>query len=250
MPQHVLLNSVDHQQLRVITERGAQYGDNLWFAPTFPLEFRSVQAQYPIFFVKEGATGRLMPVALFGFSQQENLFLQHNNWQHSYIPLSVLRQPFLIGSQQIREQGVEQTQRVLHIDLQSPRVSASEGETLFLPYGGNSPYLDEMAGLLETLHLGLQDSQQFVALLLELNLLEAFTLEVQLDDGSQHQMAGFYTIAESVLQQLDASALATLHQHGYLQAIYLQIASQSRIRQLLQLKNQLLNAQSNQQESR
>ncbi len=27
------------------------------------------------------------------------------NWQHSYIPLSVLRQPFLIGQQQIREHG-------------------------------------------------------------------------------------------------------------------------------------------------
>ncbi len=242
MTQHVLLNSVDHQHLRVITERGAQYGDNLWFSPTFPLEFRSVQAQYPIFFVKEAATGRLLPVALFGFQQQENLFLQHNNWQHSYIPLSVLRQPFLIGQQLSREHGVEQLQRVLHLDTQSPRLSETEGEALFLAYGGNSPYLEQMAGLLETLHLGLQDGQLFVELLLELNLLESFTLDVQLDDGSKHQMVGFYTIAETVLQQLDASALALLHQRGYLQAIYLQIASQSRIRQLLQLKNQLQKA--------
>ncbi len=113
---------------------------------------------------------------------------------------------------------------------------------MFLAYGGNSPYLEQMAGLLETLHLGLQDSQLFVELLLELNLLESFTLDVQLDDGSKHQMVGFYTIAETVLQQLDASALALLHQRGYLQAIYLQIASQSRIRQLLQLKNQLQKA--------
>lgn len=242
MTQHVLLNSVDHQHVRVITERGAQYGDNLWFSPTFPLEFRSVQAQYPIFFVKEAATGRLLPVALFGFQQQENLFLQHNNWQHSYIPLSVLRQPFLIGQQLSREHGVEQVQRVLHLDTQSPRLSETEGEALFLAYGGNSTYLEQMAGLLETLHLGLQDSQLFVELLLELNLLESFTLDVQLDDGSKHQMVGFYTIAETVLQQLDASALALLHQRGYLQAIYLQIASQSRIRQLLQLKNQLQKA--------
>ncbi len=55
MTQHVLLNSVDHQHLRVITERGSQYGDNLWFSPTFPLEFRSVQAQYPIFLSKMGS---------------------------------------------------------------------------------------------------------------------------------------------------------------------------------------------------
>ncbi len=82
-------------------------------------------------------------------------------------------------------------QRVLHLDTQSPRLSETEGEALFLAYGGNSPYLEQMAGLLETLHLGLQDSQLFVELLLELHLLGSFTLDVQLEDGSKHQMVGF-----------------------------------------------------------
>ncbi|MBU2178760.1 MAG: SapC family protein [Gammaproteobacteria bacterium] len=239
MSNIVLLNSVEHQPLKVITERGASYGDNVWFTPTFPLEFRSVQAQYPIFFHKDQQTGKLYPVALFGFSHQENLFLQHNNWQHSYIPLSVLRLPFLIGQQTVREDGVEHQQRVIHLDLNHPRVSKEQGEALFLPFGGNSPYLEQVAGMLETLHLGLQDSQQFVEQLLALQLLESFTLDVQLDDGTKHQMIGFYTINEERLKELSAEALQALHQRGYLQAIYMAIASQSNVRNLLQLKNQL-----------
>jgi hypothetical protein len=240
MTKIALLNSVEHQPLKVITERGAAYGDNLWFTPTFPLEFRSVQAQYPIFFHKDQQSGKLYPVALFGFSHQENLFLQANNWQQSYIPLSVLRLPFLIGQQTVREDGVEHQQRVIHIDVEHPRVNSEQGEALFLPYGGNSPYLEQVAGMLETLHFGLQDGQHFVQQLLDLELLEAFTLDVQLDDGTKHQMIGFYTINEDKLKILSAEVLAALHQRGYLQAIYMALASQSNIRTLLKLKNQLL----------
>lgn len=239
MTQIVLLNSTEHQHLKINTGRGAAFGDNLWFTPTFPLEFRSVQAQYPIFFYKDQQSGRLYPVALFGFSHQENLFLQHNNWQHSYIPLSVLRLPFLIGQQTVREDGVEHQQRVIHIDVDHPRVGKEQGEALFLPFGGNSPYLEQVAGMLETLHFGLQDSQQFVEQLQALELLEAFTLDVQLDDGAKHQMIGFHTINEDRLKQLSAETLAALHQRGYLHAIYMALASQSNVRNLLQLKNQL-----------
>jgi hypothetical protein len=52
-------------------------------------------------------------------------------------------------------------------------------------------------------------------------------------------MIGFYTINEERLKELSAEALQALHQRGYLQAIYMAIASQSNIRHLLQLKNQL-----------
>ncbi len=52
MSKNVLLNSVEHRDLKVITTRGAHYGDAVWFTVTFPKEFRTVQAHYPIFFTK------------------------------------------------------------------------------------------------------------------------------------------------------------------------------------------------------
>ena len=55
----MLLNNVDHKDLRVITTRGAEYGDDVMFALTFPAEFRNIQAHYPIVFRK--TRGRAVP---------------------------------------------------------------------------------------------------------------------------------------------------------------------------------------------
>lgn len=237
MTKHVLLNNIEHKDLKVNTKRSAALGDNIWYSPTFPLEFRSVQAHYPIFFQKDQSSGQFYSVAMFGFTHHENLFLSDNGWNASYIPLSVLRQPFLIGQQIINEDGVEKRQRVINIDLDNPRVSETEGEALFLPFGGNTPYLDDMANVLETLHLGLEDNKLFMDALLAHNLLEPFSLDIQLDNGQKHQMVGFYTINEDNLAKLDTLVLAQLHEKGYLQAIYMAMASQSNVRHLLNLKN-------------
>ena len=171
MANHVSINSSDHQNLKVITERSEEYGDNVWFTLTFPTEFRSVQAYYPIFFNKDQGTGQFFSVALFGFQDNENLFLSNNQWDAAYIPLSITRQPFLIGVQKVVEDGTDQEQRVLHIDLEHPRVNKEKGEALFLEFGGNTPYLDNAADMLETLHHGLIDSKLFIDMLIEHELL-------------------------------------------------------------------------------
>ena len=236
MTNHVSLNSTDHQNLKVITERSEAFGDNVWFAPTFPTEFRSVQAYYPIFFNKDTNTGQFIPVALFGFKENENLFLSNNTWQASYVPLSILRQPFLIGVQKVIEDGIEKEQRVLHIDLDHPRVNEEKGEDLFLEFGGNTPYLDTAADMLETLHHGIIDSKLFINQLIKHELLEPFTLDITLNDQSKNQMVGFYIINEDKLKSLSSDTLTTLHEQGYIQAIYMAIASQSNVRTLMNKK--------------
>jgi hypothetical protein len=237
MSNNVLLNSVEHRDLKVITQRGAEYGDAVWFAVTFPAEFRTAQAHYPIFFHQDSSNQQFYAVTLFGFQDQENLFLQQDNWRGYYVPLMVQRQPFLIGQQLVREDGIETAQRVIHIDLQHPRVSTTEGEALFLPFGGSSPYLDQVASILETIHQGMLDSKAFIEVLLQHQLLEAFTLDLTFSNGQKQQLAGFYTIHEDNLAALPAEVLGQLQQKGYLQAIYMVIASQANIRHLLQLKN-------------
>jgi len=240
MARHVLLNNVDHKNLKVITERSAKYGDDVMYAMTFPLEFRSVQAHYPIFFHKDAENGKFYPVALFGFKAQENLFLTESDWDASYIPLTIVRQPFLIGIQQFEEDGMIKKQRVLHVDLDNPRLSETEGEALFLEYGGNTPYLEYVASALETIHLGHEGNQAFIEKLLELKLLESFTLDIELANGSRNQLLGFYTINEDRLAELEGDALTELNDQGWLQAIYMTVASQSHIRALIDKKNKQL----------
>lgn len=240
MANHALVNPVEHKDVKIITDRSSQYGDNLWYALTFPREFRSAQAHYPIFFNKDPNTGKFMSVALFGFKEHENLFLDDNGWNASYIPVSVLRHPFLIANQTVTEDGVEQKKRMLTLDMDNPRVSHVEGEPLFLPFGGNSDFLDKTASMMEALHLGAVDGQKFTQTLADLDLLEPFTLDVTLDNGNKHQMIGFYTINEEKLDALDIETIKELRDAKYLQAIYMTIASQSNIRSLIEKKNALV----------
>ena len=228
MTNAVALNNIDHKDLRVITTRGAAYGDDVKFALTFAAEFRNVQACYPIVFQKT-ADGKFQSIALFGFQDKENLFLGPDGWEASYVPLTVERHPFLIGFRD-REPTV-------HIDLANPRVSRTEGEALFREYGGSSDFLERMSSVLATIHQGLEAMPAFIDALLQHDLLESFVLDVELNDGSQHRLTGFYTINEERLGALDASALARLHQAGYLQAIYMAIASQSHFRDLIERRN-------------
>ena len=71
----------------------------------------------------------------------------------------------------------------------------------------------------------------------EHQLLESFVLDIELEDGSQNRLMGFYTINEEKLAALDGAAVARLYQSGYLQAIYMVIASLSNFRTLIDQKN-------------
>jgi hypothetical protein len=238
MTNHVLLNNIDHGNLRIITSRSAALGDNVMCAPTFYLEFRNVQAHYPIFFRKEQGSGRFQPVAMFGFEDQENLFLDDDGWDATYIPLTIERQPFLIGFQQRRESGEARKKPVIHIDMDSPRISTTKGEAVFLEYGGVTDYLKRITSVLHTIHDGLEKNRAFIDMLLELDLLESFVLDVEFDDRSQHRLIGFYTINEERLAGLGNEAVAKLHVNGYLQPVYMAIASLSNIRALIEKRRQ------------
>jgi hypothetical protein len=228
MTNPVLLNNIDHKDLRVITRRGADLGDERAFAPTFPDEFRSLQAHYPIVF-RKADDGTFEPIALFGFENDENLFLEGQEWQATTVPLLVERLPFLIG-----QNGDELT---VHIDLDNPRVSTTEGEPVFLAHGGVSPYLDHVNAMLLAIHEGMRSNAAFTDALARNELLEGFALDITLDDGSQHRLGGFYTVNEERLAQLPAAAIDSLHKAGFLGPIYFQIASMSNFRSLIERKN-------------
>ena len=57
MSNHQILNPADHAELRVHTEAGAQFGDAVMACLAVLLEFRAVQAHYPIVFRRDAASG-------------------------------------------------------------------------------------------------------------------------------------------------------------------------------------------------
>jgi len=231
-----LLNSADHKDTRVITERSATYGDNVMYAMTFPFEFRMVQAFYPILLHRD-SNGELYPVALFGFETGENLFLDDAGWHARYVPAMIRRQPFLIAFETAPGQSGDEKRRMLSIDMAHPRVSTERGEPLFQPLGGRTPYLEEMAGLLETLYHGAELNKRFVQALQQHQLIESLTFDIALSDGSRNQLFGFAGIDEEKVQGLSGEALEGLSRNGFLMPLFMMLASTSNVRTLVDLKS-------------
>ena len=235
MAKTTLLNFQLHKDLRIRTQRTHALGDGVMWCPTFASEFRSVQAHYPILFQEDAATHELFPVALFGLEQGENLFLTDSGWSAGYIPAMMQRTPFSIGLYPSDEEGRD-NRRMMHIDVQHPRVNDTEGERLFGDDGAETPFLKRASGMLETIHVWSQHNKDFMAVLSELELVESVALDVTSRTGDKGQLIGFYTINEERLASFDANVVSTLHARGFLEPIYMVMASLSNVRKLAELK--------------
>ncbi|MDG1493160.1 SapC family protein [Luminiphilus sp. nBUS_07] len=228
------LNNVQHAQLRVIREFGADYGDNVMFVPVYPNEFRGLQSCYPLLFFKDAQSGDLHPIALLGFEEGENLFLQDGNWDAPYIPLMMQRGPLMIGFES--KDGGDKPTPVVAVDMAHAKVSTTEGEPLFSEHGGYSDYLDRLTAIMEAIHEGHALADTLSQTLVSLDLITSCDLEITLDTGAKHQLAGFYMINDEALLALDNTGLQRLSEQGLLAATFLMFASQSQLQSLIRRK--------------
>jgi len=229
MPNIALLNNIEHKDLRIITDHRPGLGSEVAWVPTFAAEFRALQAHYPVIFREiEGGAG-VEAIALLGFSEDENLFLEDGRWDAAVVPMLHERQPFFIGR--------DGDELMIQVDLDHPRASRTEGEPVFKPHGGNTDYLENVQALLSTIHHGVQANTGFLEALQRHELLDGFVLDMEFDNGERNRLGGFFTIHEEHLAALDANVIAELHAADYLAPIYFALASMSQFRDLIDRKN-------------
>lgn len=236
MSNHTILTAEAHRNLRIRTDRAESLGDAQMCCITVPSEFRLVQNEYAILFRLGEQRDRFTALAMFGFENGENLYLDDHGWDARYRPLAMDIQPFLIGGCP-DDHGDKQ----VHVDLGSPRIATGgEGVRVFDDLGQPTPYLERIAEQLGALDEGYRDSAGFFAALDRHELLEPFTLDVELDDGSNNRLVGFHIIDEDRLAALDPAALAELHAEGHLLPIYMAIASLANLGGLVARRNRRL----------
>ena len=231
MPRTVLINNVDHKNLRVIARRSAAFGDNVNQVLVFPTEFQHIQREYPIL-IRKDSNGAYQAVALLGFDKGENLFLDEGGWRARYVPAMLERGPFVIGKPRASE-GVEP---LVGLDLDHPAVSETEGEPLFLPQGGSSPYLERMARTLLAIDQGVEVSGPMFAAFDEADLIEPAALEIIPDARTQYNVPDVFTVNETSLMSLDGATLERLNRVGYLRAAYQIVSSLGNMAQLIEAK--------------
>ena len=233
MSNFEVLDPKQHQSLRVNTQPGAAFGDNVMSAMVFPFEFRTLQAEYPVLFRKDGQTGQFYALALFGLEPKENLYLDGAQWIARSLPLSARRAPFLITERKSLDEH-RAAELLVSIDLDHPRTHHPDGELVFNEDGSNSPLLDSTIERLGDIHAGHEQTRQYFDALNAFNLITPMRLEVPLKDTLE--LTGFYGIDEDQLAALSDADLKQLQTAGFLDHTYMVLASLSQLSGLIQKK--------------
>lgn len=233
---HALLNNVEHKNLKVKQDYSIGFGNDQMCVPVYPAELRHAQGEYPIVFAKD-AEGNMQLVALLGLEKGENLYLNGKDWLASYKPLLVEKGPFLIG----RNANANDNTLSIHVDLDDPRIvdsadDVSDSDNVFLPHGGNSDYIDNIANVLSTIHAGQGENNTLVDACNAHGLIESFVLDINLGGSNAARLSGFYTINEEKFNALSKEDIASLFEQGQLQAIYMVLASMAQIRRVIEFK--------------
>lgn len=240
MNQPVLLSSTQHKDLRV-TSKPIGNALRLRNSSVIMQEFQQLVVNYPILFTKNPDTGVFVSVAVFGFDEGENLFIENDEWEALYIPLNVTRHPFMVGVQNKPGAAADESEQVVFINEADPRVQKQEGEALFNERGFPTPYLEKMTSVLKVLQDGFADTNSFINKLLALNLIAPTTLKIEFINNEQRHIQGFYSIDENKLKSLPGESIAELHSLGYLQPIYTMLASFGHLYTLIDKKNRKCN---------
>ena len=228
------INVEQHKHLGYTEKYGADYGHQVGAVMILPNEFAKVQREYPILFRKDSETGRFLPVALLGFEENENLFLDEQGaWTARYLPLAMKQGPFMIGLQQ---QATEQ-RLVVYVDVKDSRIQQNAAPALFNADGTSSTTLDEIRDVLSARHEGAARLEPMIEAFLKYDLLEPVMIEIDLAKGGAIHFDAGYTVNIEKLMALENDAVVALHKSGLLSLAYNVADSVNNLQSLIDIKN-------------
>lgn len=232
---NVILDKQQHKSLKVLSNVEV-LAENVNTMPVLADELRQLVLEFPVCIIKHPKTGQLSMQALLGLEAGENLILQKGQWNGNYKPMHLLRQPFMVGIRGEENEAPSDQNTVITIDQSSPLLS-EQGEALFAEDGSPTPFLKQKSQIAFSLVSAMKRTEDFLAALDELELIESISLTVTLADGEQKNIEGIYSINEQKLAQLSAEQLALFHERGYLSACHYLLASIGNVQKLVVLKN-------------
>ncbi len=211
----VPLNNRKHLSLRVKEQVNFSFTKNCNAAILTTAEFEKASKIYPVLFVRDGDD--IVPCALFGIEQGQNLFLKWNHqWDASYIPASIRRYPFSL----VKVVHEQKKDHIVCIDEASP-LTGKQGEySLFQKNGKQSQYLREKIQFLQEYQVEYEHTQQFVNALRKLELLEPMSANISLVNGETLSITGFYTIDKNKFRNLNKEHYFELIQNDDMKLIY------------------------------
>jgi hypothetical protein len=230
-----VLTNDQHRSVAVDTRARPEYGDAVNRAIALSAEFNDLHREFPLLLRKTNEAPGFVAHAILGFEKDENLFVDGDRWISTYIPATLARGPFSLGYFRAEEGGGAAAELKIMLDEQHPRVRA-EGQPVFLPLGGETPYLEGIKRVLQIIDGGLRADRVFYPELAAMGLLEEVKIQISVFTELRYDFSGYYSIAQDKLAALDGEQLLRLHRLGLLGLCYFLISSLGNFQKLVNLK--------------
>lgn len=225
----VPLNNDVHANLKVKNELRADLIAKEQVVPLVVHEFAHASGNYPVIFVKNSETGQFQAVALLGLEAGENLFVKEGRWQATHVPGVINNYPFKLVAH-----SEDENQFMLALDHDSDLVG-EEGEALFDADKKETPYLERRREAIVQYFESGHVTTAFTALLVELDLLVARNLKLNVND-QEINLDGLYFVDEQKLNALSDEDFSTLRTRGFLPLIYAHMLSVHQIQRLAKMR--------------
>ena len=230
-----ILTNDQHRSIAVDTRARPEYGDTVNRAVALSAEFNELHREYPLLLRKTDEAPGFVAHAILGFEKDENLFVEGDRWTSTFIPATMARGPFSLGYIRPEDGGNAPAGVKVMIDEQHPRLRA-EGQPVFLPLGGETPYLQGIKRVLQTVDAGLRVDRVLYRELLAMDLLEEVKIQISVFAELRYDFSGYHSINQEKLAALNAEQLLRLHRQGLLAPVYFLISSLGNFQRLVNLK--------------
>lgn len=223
----IALNSETHRKLKIKPSgEGLKFSGKTNSVLLAGVEFAEACKHFPIVFSKVGEQ-RVLPVALLGFRDLENLFVDASGqWKSEYVPAYIRRYPFVLAKANADDQ------LTVCIDESYPGFGADEGQPLFDEKGESTDYLKGVLGFLQDYQAQLDRTDKFLEALRDCDLLVDVAANVKLPGGESFSIAGLMMVDERKLLTLPEAQVLRLFRSGELAWIYCHLASISNFSRL------------------
>jgi len=219
-----------HRKLKVKSIENFDFVKNINMASIMLHEFSRAAATYPIVFVEDRQKDQFRPVVLLGLEDGENLFVQADKWQASYIPAIIRRYPFALGN------TPEEGRFVVCIDEQSSLVNEQDGQPLFKESGEPAEVMERVKRYLAELQQMDKFTEDFCIYMAEKNMFTPLNVKVRIGNELKN-ITGAYVINEERLNSLSDETFLHLRTVKYIPVVYSHLSSLSQIERLLSFKD-------------
>ena len=227
----IALNPVAHKSVKVTKITDYKFAKDLNSVLLAGQEFIESAKHYPIVFVRDKNLNEIMPLALLGLRNTENLFVDNEGkWKEGiYIPAFFRRYPFVLAD----DQGEEGSYAV-SVDATFEGFDSDDGMPLFDEEGKPTKELNHVIEFLKQYQTNFMLTQELIKKLDEFGLFQEFSTDITLPAGKKIAFMGLMRIEEKALLKLEDEKVLELHRKGFMAWIYAHLFSLSNFRPLAQ----------------